>query len=201
MRSASVYGVGRPADAPCPIGSVKPNFGHLEGGAGVVGLIKAALALHHEAIPPTAGVRTLNPAIDWANSGLRVPTEVEPWHADRGHAPARGGLQLRLRRHHRPRPDRGGAADRALSVDETPPVATPSVIPISARSAARLRTQAQALADHLRGGDEPIDRVAATSWLRRSHEPVRAAVVAEDVDGVAAALHALRERRAGSARW
>jgi 6-methylsalicylic acid synthase len=183
----SVYGVGRPADAPCPIGSVKPNFGHLEGGAGVVGLIKAALALHHEAIPPTAGVRTLNPAIDWANSGLRVPTEVEPWHRTEG-TPRRaavcsygyGGTIAHVLIEEAPR--------RALSVDETPPVATPSVIPVSARSGARLRTQARALADHLRGGDEPIDRIAATSWLRRSHEPVRAAVVADDVDGLAAAL-------------
>lgn len=183
----SVYGAGRPADAPCPIGSVKPNFGHLEGGAGVIGLIKAALALHHEAIPPTAGLRTLNPAIDWANSGLRVPTEVEPWQRTEG-TPRRaavcsygyGGTIAHVLIEEAPRP--------ALSVDETPSAPTPSVIPISARSAARLRTQAKALADHLRGGVEPIDRVAATSWLRRSHEPVRAAVVAEDVDGVAAAL-------------
>ncbi|MDQ2637631.1 MAG: polyketide synthase, partial [Actinomycetota bacterium] len=76
---SSVYGVDRPADAPCRIGSVKPNVGHLEGGAGIIGLIKAALALHHEAIPPTAGLHTLTPAVDWANSGLRVPTEVEQW--------------------------------------------------------------------------------------------------------------------------
>jgi 6-methylsalicylic acid synthase len=81
---SSVYGAGRSADAPCRIGSVKPNTGHLEGGAGVVGLIKAALALHHEQIPPTAGLRTLTPTVDWANNGLRVPTEVEPWQRTDG---------------------------------------------------------------------------------------------------------------------
>ena len=88
---ASVYGVDRPADAPCRIGSVKPNVGHLEGGAGVVGLIKAALALHHEAIPPTAGLKTLTPAVDWADNGLRVPTEVEPWERTDG-APRRAAV-------------------------------------------------------------------------------------------------------------
>ncbi|WP_141755444.1 polyketide synthase, partial [Mycolicibacterium grossiae] len=86
---AEVYGAGRSGD-PCRIGSVKPNVGHLEGGAGVIGLIKAVLALHHETIPPTANVRTLTPAVDWATSGLRVPTAVEPW--PRGTTPRRAAV-------------------------------------------------------------------------------------------------------------
>ena len=167
---ASVYGADRPADAPCRIGSVKPNVGHLEGGAGVVGLIKAALALHHEAIPPTAGLKTLTPAVDWANSGLRVPTSVEPWARTDG-APRRaavcsygyGGTIAHVLLEEAPRPRRR-PRDTAN--------ASPTVVPISARSSARLRTQARALADHLRAGDDELDRVAATSWTRRSHESV-----------------------------
>ncbi|PRC51038.1 hypothetical protein C6A85_66220, partial [Mycobacterium sp. ITM-2017-0098] len=78
------------AGDPCAVGSVKPNTGHLEGGAGVVGLIKATLALHHEVLPPTAGVRTLTAAVDWDGSGLRVPTEAEPW--PRGTDPRRAAV-------------------------------------------------------------------------------------------------------------
>jgi len=186
---ASVYGAGRPADAPCRIGSVKPNVGHLEGGAGVVGLIKAALALHHEAIPPTAGLKTLTPAVDWANSGLHVPTSVEPW--ERSETRARRAAVCSY--------GYGGTIAHIL-LEEAPAVPTPpigaavtapTVLPISARSATRLRTQARALADHLRAGEHELDRVVATAWSRRSHESVRATVVAEDIEGAVAGLDAL----------
>lgn len=185
---ASVYGVNRPADAPCRIGSVKPNVGHLEGGAGVVGLIKAALALHHEAIPPTAGVQQLTPAVDWATSGLHVPVEVESWHRTDGAARRAavcsygyGGTIAHVLLEEAP----------ATSTDEPAPAKSPAVIPISARSATRLRAQARALADHLRAGDHTLDRVAATAWTRRSHETVRAAVVADDLGRVVAGLDAV----------
>ncbi len=186
---ASVYGADRPADAPCRIGSVKPNVGHLEGGAGVVGLVKAALALHHEAIPPTAGLKTLTPAVDWANSGLRVPTEVEPWERTDG-TPRRAAVCSY---------GYGGTIAHIL-LEEAPPAqtpppdaaaASPAVVPISARSPARLRIQARTLADHLRAGDHVLDRVSAAAWTRRSHESARAAVVAEDIDDVVAGLDAL----------
>ena len=75
--------------------------------------------------------------------------------------------------------------------DVTAAALSPLVMPVSARSASRLRAQAQALADHLRARDHPIDRVAATAWIRRSHESARAAVVADDIDGVVAGLDAL----------
>jgi 6-methylsalicylic acid synthase len=186
---ASVYGADRPADAPCRIGSVKPNVGHLEGGAGVVGLIKAALALHHAAIPPTAGLKTLTPAIDWANSGLHVPTTVEPW--GRSDATPRRAAVCSY--------GYGGTIAHVL-LEEAPVTqpwpsdgiaALPAVIPVSARSRTRLRRQARALADHLRAGDDGLAQVAAAAWTRRSHELARAAVVAEDIDDVVAGLDAL----------
>ena len=179
---SAVYGQGR-ADNPCAVGSVKPNTGHLEGGAGVVGLIKTALALHHEQLPPTAGVRTLTTAVDWAASGLRVPTEVEPW--PRGARPRRAAVCSY---------GYGGTIAHIL-LEEAPPAparetvsAQASFIPLSARSEARLAAQAGALSTHLRAANLSVERLAATQWTRRGHEPVRAAVLA---DGVAAGLDAL----------
>ncbi len=40
-------------DEPCAIGSIKGNLGHTEGAAGIAGLIKAALSLHHGVVPPS----------------------------------------------------------------------------------------------------------------------------------------------------
>lgn len=191
---ASVYGAGRPADAPCRIGSVKPNVGHLEGGAGVLGLIKAALALHHETIPPTAGITELTPAVDWAASGLRVPTEAEPW--PRTGTPRRAAVCSY---------GYGGTIahvllEEAPAVTELPAETTgaqryPVILPVSARSAARLRVQAGALAEHLRDTAPDLDRVAATLWRRRSHESARAAVVADSAADAVAALTALADER------
>ena len=184
---AAVYGAGRPDDARCRIGSVKPNVGHLEGGAGVVGFIKAVLALHHEAIPPTAGLREPTPAVDWAASGLRVPTAVEPW--PRSARPRRAAVCSY---------GYGGTIAHVL-LEESPTVEharptserRPLIVPVSARSEARLAAQAEALADHLRSITPALDDVAATMWSRRTHEPVRAAVVAEHPHELVAALDAL----------
>ncbi|KAK7936648.1 polyketide synthase [Apiospora aurea] len=47
--------------SPLVIGSVKPNFGHSEAASGLTSVIKVALALRHAKIPPTYGVKQLNP--------------------------------------------------------------------------------------------------------------------------------------------
>lgn len=184
---AEVYGAGRADGNRCPIGSVKPNIGHLEGGAGVMGLIKTVLALHHEVIPPTAGLRQLTGAVDWADSGLRVPTEAEPWA--RGVSPrlaavcsyGYGGTIAHLLLEEAP------VAPEKLAHKESGPV----IVPISARSERRLARQAEALADHLRTGHHDVAPVAATLWARRGHEPVRAAIVAEHRHDLIAGLDAL----------
>lgn len=76
---AQVYGANRSATAPCYIGSVKANVGHLEAGAGVIGLIKAAMALQTGIIPPQANVQKLNQKIDWKNAGVEVALEPQKW--------------------------------------------------------------------------------------------------------------------------
>ncbi len=48
---------GQDRDEALLIGSVKGNIGHAEGAAGIAGLIKTALALHHRVVPPTRSAR------------------------------------------------------------------------------------------------------------------------------------------------
>jgi len=75
----------------CAIGSLKTNIGHLDTAAGVCGLIKAVLCLHHRTLPPTLHFSTPNPRIDFANSPFFVNTELRPWESADG-TPRRAGV-------------------------------------------------------------------------------------------------------------
>jgi thioester reductase-like protein len=75
---APIYG--RPErPQPLRLGSVKTNLGHLEGAAGIAGLIKAVLMVQHGQIPPHLHLRQPTPYLNWHDWQLRLPTEAEPW--------------------------------------------------------------------------------------------------------------------------
>lgn len=75
----AVLGAGRSEGQRLAIGSVKTNIGHLEAAAGVAGLIKVVLALHHEEIPLHLHLNNLNPHLRWRELPVTVPTEGMPW--------------------------------------------------------------------------------------------------------------------------
>jgi acyl transferase domain-containing protein len=67
------------SSAPCALGAAKSNIGHLEAAAGIAGLIKAALALDHEEIPPNLHYSKLNPHITLQGTRFFIPTQPSPW--------------------------------------------------------------------------------------------------------------------------
>ena len=67
-----------------PLGSVKSNFGHLKGGAGSAGLLKAVLALHNKLLPPSLNCQRTNPDVDFGRCPLYVNTELTPWMVPAG---------------------------------------------------------------------------------------------------------------------
>ena len=71
--------LGRGRTDPLLIGSVKSNVGHLESAAGVAALMKAALSLHHGAIPPSLHFRHPNPHIPWDRLPISVPVSLVDW--------------------------------------------------------------------------------------------------------------------------
>ena len=73
--------VGRPRSngTPCFVGSVKTNIGHLEGAAGICGLIKAVLVLEQEAVPPNLHFTGLNPHITLSGTSLQLPDTMRSW--------------------------------------------------------------------------------------------------------------------------
>ncbi|MFC1505218.1 beta-ketoacyl synthase N-terminal-like domain-containing protein [Thermodesulfobacteriota bacterium] len=66
----------------CAIGSVKPNVGHMDVAAGVVGLIKLALSLKNRQIPPSILFKKENPELKLVNSPFYVNTELSEWRAN-----------------------------------------------------------------------------------------------------------------------
>jgi acyl transferase domain-containing protein/acyl carrier protein len=74
----------------CAIGSVKTNVGHLDAAAGIAGLIKTVLALHHKLLPPSLHFETPNPQIDFENSPFYVNTKLSEWKANG--TPRRAGV-------------------------------------------------------------------------------------------------------------
>ncbi|MFC0440049.1 SDR family NAD(P)-dependent oxidoreductase, partial [Kutzneria buriramensis] len=75
--------IGRHRAVPLPVGSAKTNVGHLEGAAGIVGLIKVALSIAHRELPPSLNYETPNPDIPLTELNLRVQTEHAAWRDDR----------------------------------------------------------------------------------------------------------------------
>jgi amino acid adenylation domain-containing protein len=73
------------------IGSVKTNIGHTDTAAGVMGLIKTALALKHKKIPASLHFNKANPEIDFENSPFFVNTELREWEVPEG-IPRRAGV-------------------------------------------------------------------------------------------------------------
>ncbi|MEU5995886.1 type I polyketide synthase [Spirillospora sp. NPDC047418] len=137
-----VLGAARPPADPLPVGSVKPNIGHLEGAAGIAGLIKTAAGIARGRLPATPNFAEPNPEIDLAALNLRVCDRPGDWpDGDRVagvSAFGLGGSNCHLVLAGPPRADAGAASGTA-----TGPV--PWVV--SGRSEQALRAQAGRLAD------------------------------------------------------
>ena len=83
---AEVFANSRSEGRPLMVGSAKTNIGHLEGAAGIAGLIKAVLVLVHESVPPNAGLEEVNPhiakTVESRNFAVLFPRRAEPLRVD-----------------------------------------------------------------------------------------------------------------------
>ncbi|NOK59263.1 MAG: Non-ribosomal peptide synthetase component F [Chloroflexi bacterium AL-N10] len=179
---ATVLAMGRPADETCVIGSCKTNIGHLEAAAGVAGLIKVALSLKHQQIPPHLHFRTPNANIPFDQLCIRVPTTLEPWPACDG--PRLAGVNS----------FGFGGTNAHVVVEEAPSTkkinndsdvvenhSVPVLLPLSARHPDALRDLAQNYRERLASTSEAEWRlrdVLYTASVRRSHHEYRLALAA-----------------------
>jgi acyl transferase domain-containing protein/acyl carrier protein len=179
---AEVIGAG---ERPCWIGAVKSNLGHLEGAAGIAGLIKAVLAVRHGRVPPNLHYAAPNPHLV-PGTRFRIPTAVERWTGSGARIAGVssfgfGGTNAHL-------------VVRAADPPPAPPAPARNAYPValSAGTPAALREAAARWADHLGAGPETTVRdLAYTAARRRSHHPHRAVVVARTSDDLRASLESL----------
>lgn len=78
-----------PGQPPAAIGSIKANIGHTKAAAGVAGVIKATLALHHQIMPPTTGSETPHPELNGGVPALQTLAQGRLWPEDQ---PLRAGV-------------------------------------------------------------------------------------------------------------
>ncbi|HEY0893269.1 MAG TPA: beta-ketoacyl synthase N-terminal-like domain-containing protein, partial [Cellvibrio sp.] len=76
----------------CGLGSVKTHIGHLESAAGITGVIKILLAMHHQLLPANLHLQELNPYIDIKDSPFYVIDQNQPWLKHNDHTPRRAGV-------------------------------------------------------------------------------------------------------------
>ncbi|WP_375765213.1 amino acid adenylation domain-containing protein [Archangium gephyra] len=167
----------------CAIGSVKTNIGHLDTAAGIAGLLKATLALHHEEIPPSLHFERPNPAIDFAGSPFFVASERQPWA--RGERPRLAGVSSF---------GIGGTNAHAILSEAPLSASRPSarsrqLVTLSARTATALEAMTQELATHLEARpDANLADLAFTRNVGRKAFEHRRSVVAADVPSLLARL-------------
>ncbi|UKZ78777.1 putative Hybrid PKS-NRPS biosynthetic cluster [Trichoderma virens FT-333] len=77
---------------PIFVGSIKTVIGHLEGGAGIAGVIKVLLSIKHRVIPPNLLFKELNPDIAPYYGPLQIPTKAIPWPELPPGTPARASV-------------------------------------------------------------------------------------------------------------
>lgn len=75
----------------CALGSVKAHIGHLEGAAGLAGVVKVLLSMKHKIIPKMPTFKELNPIIQLKDSPFYINTETLEWRRQDSH-PLRAGV-------------------------------------------------------------------------------------------------------------
>lgn len=181
----------------CGIGSVKTNIGHLEGAAGVAGIVKVLAALKNEQIPANAGFNKLNRLIDLSGSPFRIQSTRTEWPRTKDHARRAcvssfgfGGSNAHVLLEEAPEQPSANVRKRAA----------PHVIPLSAASEEGLTDYAErllAFIERTNGTGVTLADLAYTFQNARDSQEMRCAFAAQTTEELA---DALRSYLSGSAR-
>jgi acyl transferase domain-containing protein/acyl carrier protein len=172
----TVLDTDRPPGNYCAVGSVKSNIGHLEAASGIAGLIKVALSLKHQQIPPNLHFHQPNPYIPFDTLPIRVQQSLTPW--PQGSSPAKACIS-----------SFGFSGTNAhIVLEQRPQSADISqqqqsyLLPLSAQSQEGVKSLAQAYQNFLET-QEPdavsLADICYTASVRRTHYEHRLALLAD----------------------
>nr|WP_255216492.1 SDR family NAD(P)-dependent oxidoreductase [Pseudenhygromyxa sp. WMMC2535] len=218
-RAYDALGSQRPAGPHVAVGSAKPNIGHLEGAAGMAGLIKVLLSFRHGQLAPLASLERVNPRVKLDKGGFYLVDSLRDWRpvdAQGEPIPRRAGVSSF---------GFGGSNTHAV-LEEGPrevreaPEPSPLAFPISAREGAalsRMVARLRAAVAVVGEGELRLDDVAFTLQRGRDSLAARAVVLAstrasllegldllaraEDPSGRTVATDAREELVALAQRW
>lgn len=162
---------------PLYVGSIKGNIGHTENTSGLASVLKAALILERQLIPPVAGF--VNPKPGLPLDRMQIPTQVVPFPHTEGITPRVSVNSFGF----------GGAnahailepGARALRLDDTPSsTVSPRLFVLSANTQQSLKSMIDAHYHWVEQNPEvPLADLAYTLSHRRSILPWRVSCVAE----------------------
>lgn len=179
----------------CYVGSIKGNIGHPTNAAGVAGLIKAALVLDKEEIPPTHHYKKPNPKIHLDDSPFQIADRVISF--PRNGEPRRaavssfgfGGTNVHMILEEAP-PAKRASSSRALQL-----------LLLSARTPSALAAYSRSMGEHLASrGDESFADTAYTLQVGRKQMAERKFVVAANPGEAAKLLARPNPFRCGAKR-
>ncbi|MCB1107001.1 MAG: hypothetical protein KDK76_02775 [Chlamydiia bacterium] len=160
----------------CGIGSVKSNIGHLMETSGVAGLIKTALSLYHEKIPPTIHFESPNPHISFETSPFFPVKEIQEWK--KGKHPRRALVNALG----------FGGTNAYLLLEEAPIIpenkeSGEKLIILSAKTESALLAKISDLKKAIQKmGDTPLSDIAYTLQVGRTPFPYRVAFIASSIE-------------------
>ncbi|WP_316179307.1 SDR family oxidoreductase [Bradyrhizobium sp. SZCCHNRI1009] len=174
----------------CALGAVKTNIGHLVAAAGVTGLIKAALALHHKEIPATLHFAQSNPRLGLEASPFYVNNRLTPWNI--GTTPRRAGVSA----------FGVGGTNAHVCMEEAPLPPAPArdrphqLLIFSARNPAALGRLSDSMAAHFAAAPaEQFPDTAFTLQTGRSEMRERRCIVSDSFDDASRRLRTMEGQR------
>ncbi len=180
----------------CSIGSVKSNIGHAEAAAGISGLTKTVLQLHHKTLVPSLHSEELNPYLQLDQTPFFVQHETKEWEQP---SFEENGMDVTFPRRAGLSSFGASGSNAHLILEEYIPAESHSetiltknegiVIPLSARNKDRLQAYALKLLDFL-SEDVNLIALAYTMQTGRVEMEERAAFFAKDKKDLAAKLQA-----------
>ncbi|WP_157574596.1 type I polyketide synthase, partial [Nocardia jejuensis] len=195
---AAAYGAGRSPHTPLLVGSVKTNLGHLEAAAGILGLLKVALALRNQTIPASLNYLSADPGMPMDR--LRVVDARQPWQQQQGprlagvSAFGMGGTNAHVILAEAPSPSEVSRSLPEAAVAQR--VSPASILPwaFSGKTIAAVAAQAERLGAFVSATGVSHADVAA-SLTRRSVFDHRAVVLGAEVSELIAGLDAVSSGR------